>query len=108
MMLVAPYVTHRDPALWENPSVFDPERFSPERSASRHRFAHVPFGGGPRYCIGNHLAMLELPIMVAMIAQRYRFRTVPGQSTEFLPSIVLRPRHGMKMTLSPARMGADS
>jgi cytochrome P450 len=56
---ISPYVTHRDPTLWENPEDFDPERFAPERSAGRAHYAYFPFGGGPRQCIGKGFALME-------------------------------------------------
>ena len=58
---------HRDPALWDNPLDFDPDRFSPENSADRDRWQYLPFGGGPRSCIGDHFAMLEATLALATI-----------------------------------------
>src|SRR5262249_24072397 len=77
-LLMSQFATHRDPAFWPNPEVFDPERFTPERSAGRPRHAYYPFGGGPRQCIGNHFSMMEAPILTAMMARRLRPRLVPG------------------------------
>ncbi|PRC54004.1 cytochrome P450, partial [Mycobacterium sp. ITM-2017-0098] len=59
MVVVGIYALHRDPALWENPLVFDPERFSAENCVGRDRWQYLPFGAGPRSCIGDHFAMLE-------------------------------------------------
>lgn len=64
------YAVQRDPALWENPLVFDPDRFSPEKSQNRDRWQYMPFGGGPRSCIGNHFAMLEATLALATIIRR--------------------------------------
>ena len=64
--------THRKPSLWDNPDRFDPERFAPERAAARPRFAYIPFGGGPRICIGAAFAMSEAMLILTTIAQRYR------------------------------------
>jgi cytochrome P450 len=58
---------HRDPALWDNPLNFDPDRFSPANSAGRDRWQYLPFGGGPRSCIGDHFAMLEATLALATI-----------------------------------------
>ncbi|MDH6198044.1 cytochrome P450 [Mycobacterium frederiksbergense] len=67
MAIVNFYVMHRDPALWENPLTFDPDRFTPERSAGRNRWQYLPFGGGPRSCVGDHFAMLETTLALATI-----------------------------------------
>jgi cytochrome P450 len=98
-MLIQPYVVHRHPAFWEHPEVFNPERFMPERSHERHRYAFIPFSGGPRQCIGNTFALAEAQLVIATIAQRYRLRLVPGHPVETVAMITLRPRHGLKMTL---------
>jgi len=101
-MIICSFITHRHPAFWEEPERFDPERFSPERSEGRPNFAYLPFGGGPRVCIGNGFAMTEAQLVVATVAQRYRLRLAPGHPVELHPLITLRPRHGMRMTLHPA------
>lgn len=98
---VIPWVIHRHRLLWDNPEKFDPERFSPERSARRHRFAYLPFGGGPRVCIGMALAMAEAQLMLATLAQRYRLRLVPDQNIVLQHRITMRPKHGIKMALEP-------
>jgi cytochrome P450 len=69
------YAVHRDPALWENPLVFDPDRFSPQNSAGRDRWQYLPFGGGPRSCIGDHFAMLEATLALATIIGRIEIRS---------------------------------
>jgi cytochrome P450 len=99
LIWLSPYATHRHPDFWENPEVFDPERFSPERSSGRMHFAHFPFGGGPRLCIGNHFAMMEAQLVLATIAQRYRLRMVPDHQVEPQALLTLRPRYGLPMTL---------
>ena len=96
---LSPYVTHRHPDFWENPEVFDPERFSPERSANRPHFAHFPFGGGPRLCMGSNFAMMEAQLILATIAQCYRLKLVPGHVVEPEVLLTLRPRNGLPMTL---------
>lgn len=97
---IMPYVTHRHPAFWDRPEVFDPERWTPERAAGRPAFAYFPFGGGPRMCMGNHFALMESQLILAMIAQRYALRSAPGHPVEPEPSITLRPRHGVKLLLT--------
>ena len=99
MMLLGTYLTHRHPAVWENPEVFDPERFSPERSEGRSNYAFYPFGAGPRMCIGNHFAMLEGQWVLATVAQHFRLKLAPGHSLEHSAVATLRPQHGMWMTL---------
>lgn len=99
MILLCPYTTHRHPEFWENPEMFDPERFTPERSANRPRYAYFPFGGGPRQCIGNNFALMEAQLILATISQRYQLHLAADARVEFDPLITLRPRHGLSMTL---------
>jgi cytochrome P450 len=99
VIVISQYLTHRHPDFWEKPDVFDPERFSPERSASRPHYAYFPFGGGPRLCIGNTFAMTEAQLILATIAQHYTLRLVPGIHVELEPLITLRPLHGLAMML---------
>jgi cytochrome P450 len=98
-MLLSPFVSHRDPVFWPEPEVFDPERFTPEQSAKRPRYAYYPFGGGPRQCIGNHFAMMEAQLITAMMAQRVRPRLALGHRVVPAAVSTLKPRYGMKMTL---------
>jgi cytochrome P450 len=101
-IIICSFVTHRHPSFWEEPERFDPERFSPERSQQRPDFAYLPFGGGPRICIGNAFAMTEAQLVVATMAQRCRLRLMPEHPVDLHPLITLRPRHGIRMTLHPA------
>jgi cytochrome P450 len=98
-VLIMPWLIHRKPQLWEDPERFDPERFAPERAAERPRFAYIPFGAGPRICIGAAFAMTEAILILATIAQRYRLRLKPGHPVEPQGLITLRPRYGMQMIL---------
>jgi cytochrome P450 len=97
LAFVVPFVLHRLPAYWREPEKFDPERFSPEHSAERPKFAYLPFGAGPRQCIGNQFALIEAHLVVAAVVQRYRLRLVPKHKVEPWPLITLRPRYGMPM-----------
>ncbi len=99
MIVLSPYMTHRHPAFWEDPEVFDPGRFIPERSAGRPHYAYFPFGGGPRVCIGNNFALMEMQLILATVAQRYRLHLVPGHPVEPEALLSLRPRYGLLMTL---------
>ena len=96
---ISPYVTHRNPRLWPDPLRFDPGRFTPDRKKDRHAFAYIPFGGGPRACIGSGFAMMEACLVLAHIARVYRLRAVPGHPVEAQGWITLRPRCGLRMLL---------
>jgi cytochrome P450 len=96
---VSPWSIHRSTKLWDNPEGFDPERFRPEAIAARPKLAYLPFGAGPRFCIGNAFALMEIQIIVAMIAQRFVLDLVPGHPVVPDPLVTLRPRHGVRMTL---------
>jgi cytochrome P450 len=88
-VVISPYVVHRSPSLWPEPERFDPDRFSPERVAGRHRFAYFPFGAGPRLCVGAQFAMLEVPLVAAMLWRRFAIRLAPGQTPRPLAQISL-------------------
>ncbi|NEA62764.1 cytochrome P450 [Streptomyces sp. SID12488] len=70
-ILISPWVTHRHPAHWDNPDHFDPDRFTPDQETARHRYAWLPFGGGPRACIGRHFSMLESVLALAVLLREY-------------------------------------
>ncbi len=95
VVAISPYLLHRHPTFWEEPERFDPERFSAERSAARKPFSYLPFGGGPRKCIGHGMAMIEAQLAIAVIASRYRFELAPGHVVEPERLFVLRPRGGL-------------
>ncbi len=98
-VLMFPATTHRHPDFWEQPDVFDPERFEPSRAAGRHRFAYFPFGGGPRVCIGNQFALTEAQLILATILPRYQFHLLPEVALVPEPLITLRPRGKLLMTI---------
>ena len=95
-VVVSPFALHRHPQFWESPDRFDPERFA---GTSPVPAAYLPFGAGPRFCIGSEFAMLEAQLILAMLVRSFEFRMVPGQRIEPLPGITLRARHGLWMTL---------
>ena len=99
LLLIIPYLTHRRDDLWDNPEDFNPERFSPEQEAKRPRSAYYPFVIGPRQCIGKHFAMMELPIILAMILQRYEFNLAPGYQIKPKPEMNLRIGDALEMEL---------
>jgi cytochrome P450 len=99
LAFIIPYVLHRLPAFWQDPDAFDPDRFLPERSSDRPKFVYLPFGAGPRQCIGNQFALIEAHLVVATLAQGYRLHLVPRHRVEPWPLITLRPRFGMPMVI---------
>jgi cytochrome P450 len=103
-ILLCPYTTHRHPAFWEDPNLFNPERFLPESAAGRPHFAYFPFGGGPRQCIGNQFALMEAQLILATVAQRYRLRLAPHHKVEAEVVLTIRPRHGLPMTLQSTEL----
>lgn len=102
LLLISQWVTHRHPALWDEPERFIPERFAPERAAdSRPRLAYFPFGAGPRTCIGAAFALTEATLVLAAVSQRFLLDLVPDHPVVPQPLITLRPRYGLRMTLTP-------
>ncbi len=98
-VVISPWLIHRHEKLWERPLVFDPERMAPERQESRPRYAYLPFGGGPRICIGAGFAMQEAILIVASVAQRFRLSLLPGHAIEPVGLITLKPKGGLPMRL---------
>jgi len=95
LVFVSPYVVHRHPRFWEDPEGFDPSRFAREPA----RGTYLPFGAGPRMCIGNAFATVEAELVLATLVQRVAFELLPGQRVELQPSITLRPLGGLRMTV---------
>lgn len=96
-VLVSPYLVQRHPVYWPAPDRFDPDRFLPEASASRNRFVYLPFGLGPRACIGEHLAQIEMHAHAVMLAHRFELSLAEGQRVEMEPQVNLRTRHPLSM-----------
>jgi len=90
------WVTQRDERYFERPDKFEPERWTPERSERLPKYAYFPFGGGPRQCIGNYFAMMEVVLLLATIGQRFRFSLAPNHKVEVLPVLSLRPKNGIR------------
>lgn len=99
LLLMSPYVMHRDPRYFRDPDHFDPQRWTPEAQAERPKFSYFPFGGGPRQCIGEAFAWTEGVLLLATIAQRWRLRLVPGHPVLPLPLVTLRPKYGVRMVV---------
>jgi cytochrome P450 len=100
-VLISQLILHRDARYFPEPLRFNPDRWSPSdpRAASLPRFAYFPFGGGPRVCIGAGFAMMEAVLLLATIAQQFRVQIVPGQKVKMQPTVTLRPRNGIPVTL---------
>lgn len=105
IIAISPYVVHRHPSFWNEPDRFDPQRFTAERSNGRHRFAYLPFGAGPRQCIGNTLALLEAQIILSMIASHFDLALVPDQDIHPQPLFILRPDRPVLMQVRPVSRG---
>ncbi len=97
IVIVSPYVTHRDPRYYSEPDRFDPERWRPGELEKRPKFAYFPFGGGARVCLGERFAWMEAVLLLATLAQKWRLKLMPGQRIEPKPLITLRTRHGVWM-----------
>jgi cytochrome P450 len=89
------YAVHRHALLWDGPDAFDPDRFAPERAAGRHRYAYLPFGAGPRVCIGMGFAMMEATIVLATLMARLRFTEVRGHRPMPRMTVTVRPDPGI-------------
>ncbi len=100
VVLFSSYVLHHTPSLWPEPKRFDPERFTPEQSAARPRYAYVPFSAGPRQCIGNAFGLMEMQLVIAMLFQRYRLVASPTHQVKPHIAITLRPDK-LPMSLQP-------
>jgi cytochrome P450 len=99
ILVMSPYIMQRDPRFYADPERFDPDRWTPQFRAALPKFAYFPFGGGPRQCIGESFAWMELVLVVATISQQWRLRLVPGHPVVPQPLITLRAKHGMRMTV---------
>lgn len=104
-IFISPYVLHHLPGLWSNPEGFDPERFAEEHATARPRFSYMPFGAGPHVCIGNHFAMVEMQLVVAMLVQACSLHAIPGPPVEVPPLFLLRPRDGLLMSVHRRSQG---
>jgi cytochrome P450 len=98
-LAISPYTLHRHLEFWDQPDIFDPSRFLPEASAHRHRFAYIPFGGGPRQCIGNNLALLEAQLIISMVVRRFTLHLIDDHPIKPSAHFVLRPDRNILMEL---------
>ena len=95
------YALHRNTRLWQNPNAFDPDRFAPERAKTYSRYAFMPFGGGPRICIGASFAMIEATAILATLIRHFRFHAVAGHKPQPVARVTLRPKGGMPLLITP-------
>jgi cytochrome P450 len=98
-VLICPFTLHRHPRYWPEPDRFDPGRFDPDAPADRPRYAHIPFGAGPRFCVGNHLGMMEAAFVISALLRDLRFDTVPGAEVTPEPMMSLRLGGGLPLTV---------
>ena len=98
--LVIPYIygTHRNPDQWQDVESFDPRRFEPDRRKQRHPFAYIPFGGGPRICIGNNMAVMQILMIIVAVVRNYDFALSKDEPIAIQPMMLLRPRGAVAMT----------
>lgn len=96
------YGAHHSPQYWESPETFDEERFSKVKEKRVLPFAHLPFGAGPRGCIGGNYAMLQMLMILSVLVRKYDFSLLPGQSIEARPMVILRPENGIRMRFTEA------
>jgi cytochrome P450 len=102
IMFISIAAIHRDPRYWERPHDFYPAHFNPEVEKERPRMAYIPFGAGPRMCIGNHFALMEMQLLLALLVREFDFEAVEGHPVEPEPLITLKPKYGIKMRVRPA------
>jgi len=100
IMYLSFYNIHRHPDIWEHPDTFDPSRFDEEKEMKRDRSAYLPFGAGPRMCIGNHFAYMEMHLLLAVLVDRFDFELIPNQTIELDPLITLRSKHPIKVRVT--------
>jgi cytochrome P450 len=88
---------HRNPKIWKNPTTFDPENFNLENTKNRNKFDYLPFGAGPRFCIGQQFALMEMQLVLASVLKRFTFEADPAFQVRMFPLITLKPKNGIKM-----------
>lgn len=99
-VVISPYLLHHDPANWPDPDRFDPDRFAEGRDKDRPAYAYLPFGGGPRLCIGNQFALMEMQILLTSLIRQFDFQLVNAAAIKPKPLITLRPNRPIQVRLA--------
>jgi cytochrome P450 len=100
--MISPYTLHRHPSFWPEPDKFDPLRFEQQANADvSHRYAYIPFGAGPRVCVGSHLGMMEATFVATMVARRFQLALQPGYRVRGEAMLSLRVQGGLPMLVKP-------
>jgi cytochrome P450 len=95
------FALHRHEMWWNAPNAFDPDNFTPERANARHRFLYLPFGAGPRVCVGANFAMMQAQIILTTLLARFRFEPGPDSLPVPTMSMTVRPDRGIRLTVTP-------
>lgn len=98
-IFISPYFLHRNPALWENPEQFDPDRFSEERVKARHKQSYIPFSAGPRRCVGDFFATVEMQMHIGLMARHFRLQRIDNAPIELAPEINMRNKNPLMMKI---------
>jgi cytochrome P450 len=101
-VMISPYTLHRHPGFWPDPDQFRPERFATSAAVTTHRYAYIPFGAGPRVCVGSHLGMMEATLIAAMVAREFRFELAAGARPQPEAMLSLRVRGGLPVRVCRA------
>jgi cytochrome P450 len=101
MVILVPYLVHREPKLWPEPERFDPDRFNPEAAEARPKQAYIPFAAGPRVCLGNNFALLEMVYAMSMAAGRYRLEMAGDEEIPFELVGTMRPTKPLVVKVLP-------